>query len=78
MSTTFLAILIVLLTDLSVKAELSDVFYIQRSSSGNSADFNYEILLRGCNAKLTEWSDIWHGEMNKSESPTATWFTLLN
>lgn len=29
------------------------------------ADVNYEILLRGCNAKLTSWSNTWQQELAK-------------
>ncbi|ELU44658.1 priB protein [Rhizoctonia solani AG-1 IA] len=49
-----------------IAAETTDVFYLHRGAPGLlHADVNYEILLRGCNSKLTQWMDLWHGEMKK-------------
>jgi len=28
-------------------------------------DLDYELLLRGCNGKLTQWMDHWHSELKK-------------
>jgi hypothetical protein len=48
------------------QAETTDVFYLHKGAPGLlHADINYEILLRGCNSKLTQWMDLWHGEMKK-------------
>ncbi|KAH7340719.1 fungal-specific transcription factor domain-containing protein [Rhizoctonia solani] len=50
-----------------IAAETTDVFYLHRGAPGLlHADINYEILLRGCNSKLTQWMDLWHGEMKKA------------
>ncbi|CAE6521010.1 unnamed protein product [Rhizoctonia solani] len=50
-----------------IAAETTDVFYLHRGAPGLlHADVNYEILLRGCNSKLTQWMDLWHGEMKKA------------
>ncbi|KAG8692077.1 hypothetical protein FRC08_010027, partial [Ceratobasidium sp. 394] len=50
-----------------IAAETTDVFYLHKGAPGLlHADVNYEILLRGCNSKLTQWMDLWHGEMKKA------------
>ncbi|KAJ1309932.1 hypothetical protein OPQ81_006691 [Rhizoctonia solani] len=50
-----------------IAAETTDVFYLHKGAPGLlHADINYEILLRGCNSKLTQWMDLWHGEMKKA------------
>ncbi|EUC62088.1 priB protein [Rhizoctonia solani AG-3 Rhs1AP] len=50
-----------------IAAETTDVFYLHKGTPGLlHADVNYEILLRGCNSKLTQWMDLWHGEMKKA------------
>ncbi|QRW00587.1 Fungal specific transcription factor domain [Ceratobasidium sp. AG-Ba] len=52
-----------------IAAETTDVFYLHKGAPGLlHADVNYEILLRGCNSKLTQWMDLWHGEMKKGRS----------
>ncbi|KAF8610559.1 hypothetical protein BDV93DRAFT_530461 [Ceratobasidium sp. AG-I] len=50
-----------------IAAETTDVFYLHKGAPGLlHADINYEILLRGCNSKLTQWMDLWHAEMKKA------------
>ncbi|KAG9124657.1 hypothetical protein FRC07_010735 [Ceratobasidium sp. 392] len=50
-----------------IAAETTDVFYLHKGAPGLlHADVNYEILLRGCNSKLTQWMDLWHAEMKKA------------
>ncbi|KDN51824.1 hypothetical protein RSAG8_00373, partial [Rhizoctonia solani AG-8 WAC10335] len=50
-----------------IAAETTDVFYLHKGAPGLlHADVNYEILLRGCNSKLTQWMDLWQGEMKKA------------
>ncbi|KAG8944875.1 hypothetical protein FRC04_001408 [Tulasnella sp. 424] len=44
-------------------AETSDVFYLRRNGSRDSSDVNYEVLLMGCNRKLTDWIEFWELEM---------------
>jgi len=48
------------------QAETTDVFYLHKGQPGMLyADVNYEILLRGCNSKLTAWSNTWQQELVK-------------
>ncbi|KIL68664.1 hypothetical protein M378DRAFT_158512 [Amanita muscaria Koide BX008] len=48
-----------------IAAETTDVFNSSRSSGASShTDVNYEVLLRNCNAKLTQWADGWQREMD--------------
>lgn len=45
------------------QAETTDIF---ATAKGNgSSDINYEVVLRNCNSKLTQWDESWRGEMNK-------------
>ncbi|KAG8920741.1 hypothetical protein FRC01_000614 [Tulasnella sp. 417] len=47
-------------------AETSDVFYLRRNASRDSSDVNYEVLLMGCNRKLTDWIEFWEMEMQNA------------
>ena len=33
---------------------------------GHYSDVNHEILLRGCNSKLTHWMDFWDTELKRA------------
>lgn len=33
--------------------------------NGNHNDVNYDVVLRNCNGKLTQWSDTWQAEMQR-------------
>ncbi|KAF8633741.1 hypothetical protein AX17_004397 [Amanita inopinata Kibby_2008] len=48
-----------------IAAETTDVFNSSKSSCvGSHTDVNYEVVLRNCNAKLTQWADMWQHEMD--------------
>ena len=32
---------------------------------GHYSDVNHEILLHGCNSKLTAWMDLWDAELKR-------------
>ncbi|KAG8924688.1 hypothetical protein FRC00_004819 [Tulasnella sp. 408] len=49
-----------------LSAETSDVFYLRRNASRDSSDVNYEVLLMGCNRKLTDWIEFWELEMQNA------------
>jgi hypothetical protein len=54
-----------------IQAETTDVFYLHKGQPGMLyADVNYEILLRGCNSKLTSWSNTWQQELVKGNVVT--------
>jgi hypothetical protein len=38
------------------------------ASNGNHNDVNYEVVLRNCNGKLTQWMDNWQTEMQRGRS----------
>ncbi|PFH47676.1 hypothetical protein AMATHDRAFT_197707 [Amanita thiersii Skay4041] len=47
-----------------IPAEITDVFNSSKSSgAGSHTDVNYEVVLRNCNTKLTQWADTWQPEM---------------
>ncbi|KAG9018913.1 hypothetical protein FRB90_008304 [Tulasnella sp. 427] len=48
------------------KAETSDVFYLRRNAFRDNSDVNYEVLLMGCNRKLTDWIEHWESEMKEA------------
>ncbi|KAF8333940.1 fungal-specific transcription factor domain-containing protein [Cantharellus anzutake] len=53
-----------------IAAETTDVFYLHKGQPGMLySDVNYELLLRGCNGKLTAWSNVWQGELQKGTYP---------
>jgi len=45
--------------------ETTDVFCLHKSTSTSSlqSDVNYDVLLRNCNLKLTQWQEFWHQQM---------------
>jgi hypothetical protein len=48
--------------------ETTDVFCLHKSTSSSSlqSDVNYEVLLRNCNLKLTQWQEFWHQQMQRA------------
>ncbi|KAG9046741.1 hypothetical protein FS837_003762 [Tulasnella sp. UAMH 9824] len=50
-----------------LSAETSDVFYLRKNSSRDNSDVNFEVLLNGCNTKLTAWMEYWENEMAYAE-----------
>lgn len=47
----------------------TDMFYSNKDlpgTQGNHNDVNYEVVLRNCNGKLTQWMDTWGSEMVKA------------
>ena len=48
--------------------ETTDVFCLHKSTSSSSlqSDVNYEVLLRNCNMKLTQWQEFWHQQMQRA------------
>jgi hypothetical protein len=36
------------------------------TSSSLQSDVNYEVLLRNCNLKLTQWQEFWHQQMQRA------------
>ncbi|KDQ12322.1 hypothetical protein BOTBODRAFT_112983 [Botryobasidium botryosum FD-172 SS1] len=64
-----------------IAAETTDVFYLNRdrgSPGSLHADVNYEILLHGCNGKLTHWMETWQGEMKKASGNQPFHFSMLS
>ncbi|KAJ7135045.1 fungal-specific transcription factor domain-containing protein [Mycena crocata] len=50
-----------------ITSETTDMFYIKGGSpNGNHNDVNYEVVLRNCNGKLTQWMDNWQAEMQRA------------
>ncbi|TFK55329.1 hypothetical protein OE88DRAFT_1642509 [Heliocybe sulcata] len=50
-----------------IAAETTDVFYTHKGVPGaQHTDVNYEVLLRNCNGKLTQWMDTWEHEMRRA------------
>lgn len=46
--------------------ETTDVFCLNRGvPNATHTDVNYEVLLRNCNAKLTQWQETWQREMQR-------------
>lgn len=61
------------------KAETTDVFNASKGAGpGVHHDVNYEVVLRNCNAKLTQWADTWQHEMDRGISFTADTSKLTN
>ena len=48
--------------------ETTDVFCLHKSTQSSSlqSDVNYEVLLRNCNMKLTQWQEFWHQQMQRA------------
>ncbi|KAJ7470490.1 fungal-specific transcription factor domain-containing protein [Mycena latifolia] len=51
-----------------ISSETTDMFYTKggTSANGNHNDVNYEVVLRNCNGKLTQWMDTWQAEMQRA------------
>jgi hypothetical protein len=50
-----------------IAGETTDVFYLHKGVPGAAhSDVNYEVLLRNCNGKLTQWMDTWQQEMRRA------------
>ena len=49
---------------LSLQAETTEIFHDSRQGSGHT-DIKYDVVLRNCNGKLTQWMDHWTREMQK-------------
>lgn len=48
------------------QSETTDMFYTKGGvPNGNHNDINYEVVLRNCNGKLTQWMDNWQTEMQR-------------
>jgi len=45
------------------QAETTDIFNASKGSS--NSDINYEVVLSNCNARLTQWDDVWRQETEK-------------
>lgn len=44
------------------------MFYTSKGLHGpNHNDVNYDVVLRNCNGKLTQWMDNWQREMQKGK-----------
>lgn len=54
-----------------ITSETTEVFASNRGVHGHHTDMNYDVLLRNCNGKLTQWSDTWQHEMQRGEWPPA-------
>ncbi|KAJ7764486.1 fungal-specific transcription factor domain-containing protein [Mycena maculata] len=50
-----------------ITSETTDMFYTKGGApNGNHHDINYEVVLRNCNGKLTQWMDTWQAEMQRA------------
>ncbi|TDL25071.1 hypothetical protein BD410DRAFT_718510 [Rickenella mellea] len=51
-----------------IAGETTDLFSLHKDTSGppTTAADNYEVLLRGCNAKLAQWQSTWKNEMTRA------------
>ncbi|PVG02850.1 hypothetical protein CPB86DRAFT_548759 [Serendipita vermifera] len=51
-----------------IAAETTDVYRMQKGGAveGHYSDVNHEILLHGCNSKLTSWMDFWDAELKRA------------
>ncbi|KAJ7172753.1 fungal-specific transcription factor domain-containing protein [Mycena filopes] len=50
-----------------ISSETTDMFYSKGgNANGNHNDVNYEVVLRNCNGKLTQWMDNWQAEMQRA------------
>ncbi|KAJ7063042.1 fungal-specific transcription factor domain-containing protein [Mycena amicta] len=54
-----------------ISSETTDMFYTKGGvPNGNHNDVNYEVVLRNCNGKLTQWMDTWQSEMQRAGGET--------
>ncbi|KAJ6455859.1 fungal-specific transcription factor domain-containing protein [Mycena sanguinolenta] len=49
-----------------ISSETTDMFYTKGGTTNGHNDVNYEVVLRNCNAKLTQWMDNWQAEMQRA------------
>ncbi|KAJ7687571.1 fungal-specific transcription factor domain-containing protein [Mycena olivaceomarginata] len=49
-----------------ISSETTDMFYTKGGTSNGHNDVNYEVVLRNCNGKLTQWMDTWQAEMQRA------------
>jgi len=42
------------------------MFYSKSGNANGNNDVNYEVVLRNCNGKLTQWMDNWQAEMQRA------------
>ncbi|KAI0340148.1 hypothetical protein BDW22DRAFT_1334966, partial [Trametopsis cervina] len=49
-----------------IASENTELFQPHRGIAGHHADMNYDVLLRNCNGKLTQWAETWEHEMTKA------------
>ncbi|KAJ6496490.1 fungal-specific transcription factor domain-containing protein [Mycena vitilis] len=50
-----------------ISGETTDMFYTKGGAlNGNHNDVNYDVVLRNCNGKLTQWMDNWQAEMQRA------------
>ncbi|KAJ7489970.1 fungal-specific transcription factor domain-containing protein [Mycena galericulata] len=50
-----------------ITSETTDMFYTKGGApNGNHNDINYDVVLRNCNGKLTQWMDNWQTEMQRA------------
>lgn len=49
-----------------IASETTEVFASSRGAQGQHTDMNYDVLLRNCNGKLTQWGETWQREMQRA------------
>ncbi|KAJ7285568.1 fungal-specific transcription factor domain-containing protein [Mycena rebaudengoi] len=49
-----------------ISSETTDMFYNKGGASNDHNDVNYEVVIRNCNGKLTQWMDTWQAEMQRA------------
>lgn len=64
-------------TDLFIyllKAETTDIFHTSKTDNphGIQNDIKYEVVLRNCNNKLSQWMDTWQREMHRGNMLVCT------
>lgn len=52
-----------------ITSETTEVFASNRGPQSQHTDMNYDVLLRNCNGKLTQWGDTWQNEMQRGKLP---------
>lgn len=54
------------------------MFNASKGGAGVNNDPNYEVLLRNCNGKLTQWTETWRREIQQGMSFKPQFFILVN
>ncbi|KAI0693888.1 fungal-specific transcription factor domain-containing protein, partial [Cytidiella melzeri] len=49
-----------------IASETTELLQPHRSNTGHHADMNYDVILRNCNGKLTQWAETWEHEMRRA------------